>query len=161
MPCRRYKSVQHSFSWGIGEWVVMSQWLEGCLRRSEFHGELVRGFVGGGFGFGGEVEDEALEDEELVGGGAAEFEVGAGYEADGSGEFAAGLVAAGLFDEVFSREGRHAEALPEDLPDGAGVANVFFGDDEHLAEGAGEHVEMADGCVFAAVGGVEQAGGEA
>ena len=50
----------------------------------EFHGELV-GFVGGGFGFGGEVEDEALEDEEFVGGGAAEFEVGAGYEADGSG----------------------------------------------------------------------------
>src|ERR1700687_4866804 len=32
----------------------------------EFHGELVGRFVGGGFGFGGEVEDEALEDEEFV-----------------------------------------------------------------------------------------------
>ena len=123
----------------------------------QFHGELVGGFVGGGFGFGGEVEDEALEDEEFVGGGAAEFEVGAGYEADGAGEFAAGFVAAGLFDEVFGGEGRHAEALPEDLPDGAGVADVFLGDDEHLAEGAGEHVEMADGGVFATVGGVEEA----
>jgi len=41
-----------------------------CL---EFHGELVGGVVGGGFGFGGEVEDKALEDEEFVGGGAAEF----------------------------------------------------------------------------------------
>ena len=47
--------------------------------------------------------------------------------------------------------------MPEDLPDGSGVADVFFGDDEHLAEGAGEHVEVADGCVFAAVGGVEEA----
>jgi hypothetical protein len=35
---------------------------------------LVGGFVGGGFGFGGEVEDEALEDEEFVGGAGAEFE---------------------------------------------------------------------------------------
>jgi hypothetical protein len=26
----------------------------------QFHGELVGGVVGGGFGFGGEVEDEAL-----------------------------------------------------------------------------------------------------
>jgi len=38
-----------------------------------------------------------------------------------------------------------------------GVAHVFLGDDEHLAEGAGEHVEMADGGVFSAVGGVEEA----
>ncbi len=34
-----------------------------------------------GLGFGGEIEDHALENEEFVGGGAAEFEVGAGYEA--------------------------------------------------------------------------------
>ena len=115
------------------------------------------GFEGAGFGFGGEVEDEAFEDEEFVGGGAAEFEVGSGYEAEGSGEFAAGFVAAGLADEVFGGEGGHAEALPEDLPDGAGVADVLLGDDEHLAEGAGEHVEVADGGVFAAVGGVEEA----
>ena len=114
------------------------------------------GLVEAGFWLGGEIEDETLEDEEFVGGGTAEFEVGAGYEADGASEFAAGFVAAGLFDEVFGGEGRHAEALPEDLPDGAGVAHVFFGDDEHLAEGAGEHVEMADGGVFAAVGGVEE-----
>ena len=115
------------------------------------------GVVGGGFGFGGEVEDEAFEDEEFVGGAGAEFEVGAGYEAEGAGEVAAGFVAAGLLDEVFGGEGWHAEALPEDGPDGAGVAHVFLGDDEHLAEGAGEHVEVADGRVFAAVGGVEEA----
>ena len=78
----------------------------------QLHGELVGRFEGGGFGFGGEVEDEALEDEEFVGGGAAEFEVGAGYEADGAAEFAAGFVAAGLLDEVFGGEGWHAEALP-------------------------------------------------
>ncbi len=64
------------------------------------------------FGFGGEVEDEALEDQQFVGGAAAEFEVGAGYQADGAGEFAAGFVAAGLLDEVFGGEGGHAEALP-------------------------------------------------
>ena len=110
-----------------------------------------------GLGFGGEGEDEALEDEALVGRGGAEFEVGAGDEAEGAGEVAAGFVAAGLADEVFGGEGRHAEALPEDGPDGAGVADVFFEDDEHLAEGAGEHVEVADGGVFAAVGGVEEA----
>src|SRR6266851_805684 len=86
----------------------------GLLRMSEFHGELVGGFVGGGFGFGGEIEDEALEDEEFVGRAAAEFEVGAGYKADCAGKFAAGF------------------------------------------EGAGEHVEMADGGVFSAVGGVEE-----
>lgn len=45
----------------------------------------MRGFVGGGFGFGGEVEDEALKDEEFVGGAATEFEVGAGYHADRAG----------------------------------------------------------------------------
>src|SRR5216683_860449 len=128
-----------------------------CGVELEFHGELVGGFVGGGFGFGGEVEDEALEDEEFVGGAGEEFEVGAGYEADGAGEFAAGFVAAGLLDEVFGGEGGHAEALPQDLPDGAGVTDVLLGDDEHLAEGAGEHVEVADGRVFAAVGGVEEA----
>jgi len=33
----------------------------------------------------------------------------------------------------------------------------FFQDDEHLAEGASQHVEVSDGRVFAAVGGVEQA----
>ena len=70
------------------------------------------GVVGGGFGFGGEVEDESFEDEEFVGGAGAEFEVGAGYQADGAGEVAAGFVAAGLLDEVFGGEGRHAEALP-------------------------------------------------
>lgn len=70
------------------------------------------GVVGGGFGFAGEVEDEALEDQEFVGGAAAEFEVGAGDEADGAGELAAGFVAAGLLDEVFGGEGGHAEALP-------------------------------------------------
>jgi hypothetical protein len=29
---------------------------------SQLHGELVGGVVGGGFGFGGEVEDKALQD---------------------------------------------------------------------------------------------------
>ena len=79
---------------------------------SQFHGELVGGVVVVGFGFGGEVEDEAFQDQEFVGRAAAEFEVGAGYEADGAGEFAAGFVAAGLLDEGFGGEGRHAEALP-------------------------------------------------
>ena len=126
-------------------------------RILKFHGELVGGFVGVCFGFGGEVEDEALEDEEFVGGGAAEFEVGAGYEADCAGKFAAGFVATGLLDEVFCRERWHAEALPENLPDSARVAYVFLRDNEHLAESAGEHVEVADGGVFGAVGGVEEA----
>ena len=35
----------------------------GEKRPLKFHGELVGGFVGGGFGFGGEVEDEALEEQ--------------------------------------------------------------------------------------------------
>ena len=83
-----------------------------CGVELELYGELVGGFVGVGLGFGGEVEDEALEDEEFVGGAGAEFEVGARYEADGSGELAAGFVAAGLLDEVFGGEGGHAEALP-------------------------------------------------
>ena len=84
------------------------------------------GGVGGVGGLGGEGKDEAFEDEEFVGGGAAEFEVGAGDQAEGAGEFAAGFVAAGLADEVFGGERRHAEALPEDGPDGAGVAHVLL-----------------------------------
>jgi hypothetical protein len=51
----------------------------------QFHGELVGRFVGHGFGFGGEIEDEALQNQQIVGGARAEFEVGAGYEADGAG----------------------------------------------------------------------------
>jgi hypothetical protein len=78
----------------------------------QLHGELVGGEVGGGGGFGGEGEDEAFEDEEFVGGGATEFEVGLGDEAEGAGKRGAGFVAAGLADEVFGGEGRHAEALP-------------------------------------------------
>src|ERR1035437_2275151 len=117
----------------------------------QLHRELVDGGVGGVGGFGSEGEDEAFEDEEFVGGGAAEFEVGASDEAEGAGEFAAGFVAAGLADEVFGGEGRHAEALPENGPDGAGVAHILLEDDEHLAEGAGEHVEVSDGGIFSAV----------
>ena len=63
---------------------------------------------------------------EFVGGGAAEFEVGAGYEADGAGEFATGFVAAGLFDEVFGGEGGHAEALPIGLAQMARGSPTFF-----------------------------------
>ena len=126
--------------------------------ESEIDGELWGGFKGGaGGGVGGEIEDEAFEDEALGDGGAAEVEVGAGDEAEGAGEIAAGFVASGLADEVFGGEGGHAEALPERLPDGAGVADVFFEDDEHLAEGAGKHVEVADSGIFATVRGVEQA----
>jgi hypothetical protein len=32
------------------------------LAGLEIHGELVGGFIGGGFGFSGEIEDKALED---------------------------------------------------------------------------------------------------
>lgn len=72
-----------------------------AVHRNRFsirvHGELV-GLEGGGFWFGRDVYDYALQNEEFVGGAAAEFEVGAGNQADGSGEFAAGFVAAGVYD---------------------------------------------------------------
>src|SRR5579859_4775153 len=80
---------------------------------SDLEGELRRGPGGDGLGLGGEVVDEALEDEALVGGRGAQLEVGAGDEAQGAGEVAAALVAAGLADEVVGCEGRDAEALPE------------------------------------------------
>ena len=108
-------------------------------------------------GLGGEFVNEALEDKALVGRRRAELEIGAGDKAQGAGEFAAALVAARLADEIVGGEGRHAEALPQRLPDGARVAHVLLEDHEHLAEGAGEHVEVADGGVFASVGAVEQA----
>ena len=141
--------------WRGSEMLKTCGWFRG--RRLELHGELVVGVVGAGLGIAGEVEDEALEDEAFGDGGGTELEVGAGDEAEGTGEVAAGFIAASLADDVVGGEGRHAEALPERLPDGAGVADVCFEDDEHLAKGAGEHVEVADGGIVAAVGGVEQA----
>ncbi len=47
----------------------------------KLHGELSGCADGLGFGFSGQVEDEAFEDEELVGGAGAQFKVGAGDEA--------------------------------------------------------------------------------
>src|SRR6185437_12760874 len=104
-------------------------------------------------GLGGEIVDKTLEDQALVGRGGAQLEVGAGDEAEVAREVAAVLVAAGLANEVIGREGRNAESLPKGLPDGALVADVLLKDHEHLAEGAGQHVEVTDGRVLACVAG--------
>src|SRR6185312_5319775 len=64
----------------------------------QFHGKLktCEGCGGGGRGgFGGKRQHQAFQHEAFVGRGAAQFEIGAGDEAEGAGEVAAGFVAAG------------------------------------------------------------------
>ena len=114
--------------------------------KSAFEGELHARPEGWcGLGFACELVDELLKDNPLVGGRGAELRIGAGDEAEGAGELAAGFVASGLADQIIGGEGGHAEALPQGLPDGARVADILFQNHKHLAEGTGEHVEVADG----------------
>src|SRR5215472_8721814 len=105
----------------------------------------------------GQTKDEALEDETFVGGAGTELGVSAGDQLEATRKVAAVAVAAGLRDEGVGGEGGDAEAGPERLPDGALVANLFFVEYKHLAEGFGEREDVTDRRIVPALAGVEQA----
>ena len=68
-------------------------------------------------GLGGEFENQLFEDQAFTGRIGAQCGVSARDEAQRTGKLTTRLVAASLADEIVGREGRNAEALPQDLPD--------------------------------------------
>src|SRR5258708_11113721 len=104
-------------------------------------------------GLGGQLQHQLIHAQVFADRIRAWGEVGFGYQPDCAREFAAGFVAPRLFDDVVGGEWRHAEALPQRRPKHPVVAGVALENDQHLAKGFRQHVDVADGSFLAVAGG--------